>query len=271
MLMVLHGRLDAIRAMRRLEQGIYRNHKPPAICQAAAARAAMIQWTFQILRFLLLDATNIAPIVLDYVDRYVAVHEHVLQDRSKYLLVSMTALYTAIKVHGTGALLDPASIRTLSRESFTVQDIESQELHLLTTLQWRLCPPTAAQYVHQFLYLMPCREQRETVEVATLQLIDLSYASGLSSVPASQLAVQSFLTAVRNSGFGDEQSIANDIACLLDECHDRTVMEVDGSCSATPHVFSMNKGEKTQSQYHDGNEIFSGVNSTSEVLEQVRA
>ena len=271
--MVPHGRfpVDVIRAMRRLEQGIYRNRVPQAVCQAADARAAMVKWTFQILRFLLLDATNIAPIVLDYVDRYVAVHDHVLQDRSKYLLVSMTALYTAIKVHGTGALLDPASIRTLSRDTFTVQDIEAQELHLLTTLQWRLCPPTAAQYVHQFVYLLPCQEKRKLVEMATLQLIDISYASGCSSTPASQLAVQSFLKAIRNSGFGDEQPIASDIAYVLDEFHDGTVTDDDGSCTATPHVFSVKKGEISKSQYNEGSEVSSGVNSTSELLERVRA
>ena len=227
MLMVLHGSLDVIRAMRRLEQGIYRNHKPPAICQAAAARAAIMQWTFQVLRFLRLDATNIAPIALNYVDRYVAVHKHVLEDRSKYLLVSMTALYIALKVHGAGALLDPASIRTLSRETFTVQEIEAQELHILTTLQWRLCPPTAAQYVHQFVYLLPSQEQRELVELAALELIDVSYTSGLSSASASDQAVRSFLEAVRNSGFGDDQPIANDITCLLDEFHECTNLEGD--------------------------------------------
>ena len=99
------------------------------------------------------------PIALNFVDRYVAVHHAhgVLQDRAWYQRLSMTALYTALKLHGSAqhAMLDPSAICRLSMDTFSVAEIEAQELELVQTLQWRLNPPTAVQFVRQFVMLIP--------------------------------------------------------------------------------------------------------------------
>lgn len=207
--------VETVRAMRRLEQGAYRC-SAPLTSEGVAARTAIMQWTYQILQFLHLDAINIAPIALDYVDRYVAVHTDVLQDRSKYLRVAMTALYTALKVHGTGALLDPSAIRTLSRDTYTVEEIEDQERHLLETLMWRLSPPTAVQYVRQFVQLVPRLEQRDRVEQTALQQIDSFYGSESSNVPASQVAIEVFLKSLRIC-FSGQGLFVFDMECFLAE------------------------------------------------------
>jgi len=210
------GVVEIVRAMRRLEQGAYRCSVPSS-SEEVATRTAIMQWTFQILQFLELDAIHIAPIALNYVDRYVSVHTDVLQDRSKYLRVSMTALYTALKIHGTGALLDPSTISTLSRDRYTVGEIEAQERHLLETLMWRLSPPTAVQYVLQFAQLLPCLEQeRERVERTALQQLESSYGSGSCNLPASQAAIEVFLKVLRIC-FNGTDLMVTDLECFLAE------------------------------------------------------
>ena len=254
-LMMAEEGLDVILAMWKLERGIYRCASPEG-CEADA-RASIVQWSFQILQFLHLDAMNIAPIALNYVDRYVSVHANILKDRTKYLLVSMTALYLAIKVHGTGVLLDPQAIRTLSRETYTVHEIEAQELQLLMTLQWRLHPPTVVQYVRHLVRLLPCREQQELVEWAALQKIESSYKSGDSSAPAFHFAVQLFLAAVRKCEQCQRLPHAKSMSCLLAEfigaCQEDSenkatkYVKSDGGCT-TSLMFEQERSPITANQ-----------------------
>jgi len=157
------------------------------------ARTAMRQWFVRLMDFLQVNhaeqealggtthtaARDVVPIALNFVDRYVAVHHGVLQDRAWYQRLSMTALYTALKLHGSAqhAMLDPSAICRLSMDTFSVAEIEAQELELVQTLQWRLNPPTAVQFVRQFVMLIPVQlpheedRMQERVEEMALESI----------------------------------------------------------------------------------------------------
>jgi len=207
--------LDAVKAMRRLERTVY--YQQPATttvvycCDSSptavtiASRNAMRQWTRDLLNFLNLSSADICPIAANYVDRYLAVHAAtVLQDRTVYQRLVMVALYTALKIHGTGALLDPLAVSALSRQAFSVEDIEAQERQLLEALQWRLSPPTAVQFVRQFVQLVEDPERRERIEKVVLEQIEvMEWCS--EGIPVSRVAFQAFGMALRCCSVDDAE------------------------------------------------------------------
>jgi hypothetical protein len=82
--------------------------------------------------------------------------------RRGFQLVAVTALYLAIKVHGeTDPVGGPrrklkiGAFVELSRGLFSIETLEETEHKILTSLCWRVNPPTTVQFVATLLRLLP--------------------------------------------------------------------------------------------------------------------
>jgi Cyclin, N-terminal domain len=117
----------------------------------AVARGKMVHWCCQVVHFCRLEIETVS-IAMNYADRMCAKDPTILSNPAQYQLVVMTSLYTAAKIHAQEAL-SPNLVSRLSNESYSAPEIEQQERNLMAALQWRLNPPTAHAFVHQFMDL----------------------------------------------------------------------------------------------------------------------
>lgn len=115
------------------------------------ARDKIVEWCCRVAGYCELQRETVC-IAMNYTDRMCIRDPSILKRRTVYQLVAMTALYTAAKIHAPEAM-DPKLVSHLSRETYSVDDIEEQERRLMTALQWRLNPPTAISFVRQYLEL----------------------------------------------------------------------------------------------------------------------
>jgi len=118
-------------------------------------RFRMAEWCYQIVDFCKFKRETVF-IAMSCLDRYLCsnVGRSCLNDRNKFQLVVMTALYTCIKIHEPEAM-EPSLIASLSRGAYTKQQVETMEFELLNAIQWRVNPPTAMAFVYYFLDLVP--------------------------------------------------------------------------------------------------------------------
>jgi hypothetical protein len=83
---------------------------------------------------------------------------------STALLTALTTLYVAIKVNEVQRI-SLGTLAKLSREQFAPRDIEEMEWNVLTTLEWKIHPPTSMSFVSHLLLLLPpqiddaCKEE----------------------------------------------------------------------------------------------------------------
>ena len=76
-----------------------------------------------------------------------------LSSHKQYQLLSITALYTTIKVRESVAI-GPDVFSVLSNGLYSQQEIEDMELTLLMGLKWQICTPTSLQVAYHILSLI---------------------------------------------------------------------------------------------------------------------
>lgn len=118
-------------------------------------RSKMVAWCYQVVDFCSFNRESVA-IAMNFLDRVLATPtgRPILQDRAVFQLAAMTALYTSIKLNEPEAI-DPQTVSDLSKGAYTAKEVEDMERHMLNALQWRVNPPTALDFVRQFLSLIP--------------------------------------------------------------------------------------------------------------------
>ena len=126
----------------------------------AECRSVMIAWYAQVLDHCSFSRENggIAAYILDM---YLSASEGVagematkaLLDRREFQLVSMTALFLAIKMNECETIT-PVMVAKLSRGSFDALDVAHMETVLLRNLRWYVNPPTPLTFVHHYLELL---------------------------------------------------------------------------------------------------------------------
>jgi len=93
----------------------------------------------------------------------------------------MTSLYLAVKLHSTRKI-SVSSMSALSKGHFRIDQIETMEVLLIRTLQWRLNPPTptillniASPIIHALV-----KDVYESYEIEELSryLLELSVCDG---------------------------------------------------------------------------------------------
>jgi hypothetical protein len=184
----------------------------------AECRTKMAIWCYQVIDFCKFSRET-AQISMSYLDRYLLTDEGsvALFDRSLFQLASMTALYTAVKIHEPEAM-DPKLVANLSRGLYTIDEIEEMERDMLTALDWRVNPPTSLSYCREFLKIIPDEildsSMRETVYELSKVQIELSVREhAYIAVKPSTTAFCSFMNAIESLVY-DEQVLTY-IGCIV--------------------------------------------------------
>jgi lipoyl(octanoyl) transferase len=148
-------------------------------------RRKICEWCYKVVDHFRIDR-EVVGVALNFFDRYLVVHKtddgsknantcrcpscQRAVDSSTFQLGAMTALYLAMKLHAETAEDVPHldekpkrmklrlhSFVDLSRGQFSSEDIRSMERTMLTSLQWRVNPPTPMTVVSYLLRFMPKR------------------------------------------------------------------------------------------------------------------
>lgn len=129
-----------------------------------AWRRKLCEWCYEVVDHFGFDREAVA-IALSYLDRMVASKTEASADpiqKRDFQLIAVTSLYVALKLHGeTDATEGPRrklridAFVELSRGFFHVDVIENMELNLLSSLKWRVNPPTSVKFIGCLLRLCP--------------------------------------------------------------------------------------------------------------------
>jgi hypothetical protein len=129
-----------------------------------AWRRKLCEWCFEVVDHFGFDREAVA-IALNYLDRSVAARSTSSGEpicKREFQLLAVTSLYMALKIHGeTEDLVGPRrkvridAFVELSRGFFQVDVIEATESRILSTLNWRMNPPTCLRFVAAYLRLCP--------------------------------------------------------------------------------------------------------------------
>jgi len=137
-------------------------------------RLFMVNLCYQIVDFCDFSC-DVVAISTNYLDRFLSTTEGIdaRKDRKLFQLAAMTCIYTAIKIHEVEAI-DPTFISNLSKGNFTEKQVVDMEQRIITSLQWRLNPPTPLSFIQKFLSIIPDKtmsksEKSKAMKLATYQ------------------------------------------------------------------------------------------------------
>jgi Cyclin, N-terminal domain len=115
-----------------------------------SCREKMCEWSYKICDHFQ-TSRDIVTIAFNYLDRF---NDVTRCDRTAFKLASMTCLYIATKVFHNKQL-SVSTLSDLSRNEFTSHHILEMERVILSTLDYRVNPPTVQAYLQQFQFLFP--------------------------------------------------------------------------------------------------------------------
>lgn len=196
-----------------------------------AWRLKIAEWSFEVVDYFTFDREVVA-IALNYIDRFMVFGDSSPSSKPigkrEYQLLTLTSLYTAIKLHGELSNKS-CSRRTrpslqifveLSQRIFTGADIEKMERSLLTSLKWRLNPPMPISFLKCLLSFIPnwrtrnglpnsCQEMKFVIYKRARYLTEVSVCSSAFSFlyKPSLLAYASILAAIDD--LGRDRSFSN--------------------------------------------------------------
>jgi hypothetical protein len=117
---------------------------------------AIVDWCYDAVDYCRFSRETVA-VAMDMVDRYLSrpstFGDEVLRDRNKFQLLSVTAMYVAIKVNEPVAMTTDIFVK-ICRGFYTVEEIEDMELKLLNGISWLCNAPTANQVGLSILSLL---------------------------------------------------------------------------------------------------------------------
>lgn len=123
----------------------------------AQCRAKMVEWCYQVTDFCKFKRESVA-IGVSYLDRFMSSNHvtalNALNSKKDYQLAAMTCLYMAIKLFEPVAF-DTALLSEVSHGCYDEKEIETMELDILQGLNWRMNGPTAYDFLHHFIMLLP--------------------------------------------------------------------------------------------------------------------
>lgn len=186
-------------------------------------RSKMVSWCYQVVDFCKFQRETVS-IAINYLDRYMSspASRRAHTDRKVFQLLAMTCLYTAVKIHEPEAM-DPKLVSTLSRGTYTPQEVEKMEAEILGVIEWRMNPPTALSFVRHFLELMPSNflttAQRETAYELSKFQTELSVSEyDFLKVRPSVIGYSALVNALESIGL-DEKLVARISFGLSEAAH----------------------------------------------------
>jgi Cyclin, N-terminal domain len=142
-------------------------------------RCIMVDWCYRMIDYCHLNRETVA-IAINFVDRFVNSYKgkEYLINNTLYQLVTVTALYTAIKIHEMQSI-ELQSLTNISNGTYPLEQIEETEREMIKTLKWRMNPPTAISFVRCLLDAVPAhfKLSAQTKEVLLkLSCVQTEYA-----------------------------------------------------------------------------------------------
>ena len=164
---------ESLSVMMQKEQTIYRScdylHPPSSSSSLnlravdAEVRTKMVDWCYSLIDVCQFERESVA-MALEMVDRFLSKpskeSEAVLCDCMQYQLLTVTALYIAVKTSGE-TVLGIDFFCCISNDLYSVKEIEAMERTLLHGLSWCISAPTCVQMAHHILTLISADIQCE--------------------------------------------------------------------------------------------------------------
>eukprot|EP00549_Striatella_unipunctata_P023271 CAMPEP_0118710570 /NCGR_PEP_ID=MMETSP0800-20121206/23466_1 /TAXON_ID=210618 ORGANISM="Striatella unipunctata, Strain CCMP2910" /NCGR_SAMPLE_ID=MMETSP0800 /ASSEMBLY_ACC=CAM_ASM_000638 /LENGTH=324 /DNA_ID=CAMNT_0006614789 /DNA_START=110 /DNA_END=1084 /DNA_ORIENTATION=+ len=119
------------------------------------ARTAMSAWCFRVVDTCGMEREIVAS-AMNMLDRFMNTSDGstLLKDKVGYQLAGMTSLALAMKWM-KNIQLDTIVLAEMSNGNFTEEDFCIMESRILAALEWRVCGPTALDFVFYYLALIP--------------------------------------------------------------------------------------------------------------------
>lgn len=89
-------------------------------------------------------------------DRISSLDPDITEDFEMFQVSTLVCLLIACKSCETRRTVKKSKIRDLMEEFFSEEELDSMELHILYSLQWRTQPPTSIEIAHMLLDVVPC-------------------------------------------------------------------------------------------------------------------
>jgi Cyclin, N-terminal domain len=135
---------------RRRKRGVNEVNTSPDETVDPACREKMCEWSYRICDHF--DTSReIVAFAFSFLDRFI---DRCSCDRTAFKLAAMTSLYIATKMLNVKQL-SIASLCELSRGEFQAEHIAQMERIILTTLDYRMNPPTVQAFIQQLRALFP--------------------------------------------------------------------------------------------------------------------
>lgn len=121
-----------------------------------ADRTKIVDWCYSVIDQCQFERETVA-IAMEMVDRFLSkpsdLARRALQDRMRFQLLAVSALYVCIKTNER-CMLSSKFFSIISCGQYSVEDIEVMEKRLLEGLSWQTSPPTCMQMAHHVLSLI---------------------------------------------------------------------------------------------------------------------
>ena len=208
--------IDILLAMNKQEESGYNTKagQYDATPVDTRCRFLMADWCCKIADFCKFSPDTVA-IAVNNMDRYVARRPSALDDTRGFQLVAMTCLYTAVKVNEPEAI-DPKCVSNLSKGVYSVREIEEAERNIITTLEWKINPPTAMAFADSYLTLLPSHPN-QVLEIVRAQ-VHLAFMDscflGTSNSSIAMEAVSNALLLVQPSLHSDSIHVIRESLCV---------------------------------------------------------
>jgi hypothetical protein len=224
---------DSLAAVIKRELTIYSCHEgylnpsDPTII-TADDRMKLVDWCYGVVDHCQLSREVVAS-AMDMVDRFLAMPscstDEALHDESKFQLLTITALYVAIKVNEL-VVVSSDLFAEMSRDAYTAKEIEDMELTLLSGLSWRCNAPTAFQVGHSILSLILPHTKCSEVTWGFL-LDEMKYLTELavrdyyiSTQRTSTVALGAIFNAISDTNTKERQELLEAFLRVTMECFD---------------------------------------------------
>jgi Cyclin, N-terminal domain len=196
-----------------------------------SCREKMCEWSYRICDYFQ-TSREIVAIAFSYLDRF---NDSTRCDRTAFKLASMTCLYIATKVFHNKQL-SVLTLVELSRNEFTTTHIIQMERIILSTLNYKMNPPTAQTFLCQYQCILPMHKVVAVVKkhMKGTSLIeydtDMTFETQMITNIYDRSTYYSELVVYDYSLITDQrQNVA--IACLFNAIYDTILMD-ENECEA---------------------------------------
>ena len=227
----------------------------PTIIITSDNRMALVDWCYSVVDHCQFSREAVAA-AMDMVDRFLSIPssttDEALRDQNKFQLLTITALYVAIKINEREAL--PSDLfAEISRGAYTTEEIEGMERVLLRGLSWRCNAPTASQVGHSILSLI--LPHTKCSEVTWVFLMDeMKYLTEhavrdyyFSTQRPSTIALATIFNAIGHISGHERHELLEAFLCIL-ECFDFDENKIIVAASKRVHRLLQ---QDNHDHYHD--------------------